>query len=101
MKRTKNTSMKHVNLYFFTDLSDASPTKNKYTTIIISINSSFFTSLSKSSSIKKFIRQFSTKSSNTNNLDLDKGRILQENNQKSGVYMFTNLINGKRYVGSS
>jgi hypothetical protein len=50
---------------------------------------------------KNTIRSFSTKSSNpnnTNNLDLDKGRILQENTQKA-VYAY--LINGKRYVGSS
>jgi hypothetical protein len=36
-----------------------------------------------------------------NNVDLEKGRILQENTQKSGIYMFKNLINGKRYIGFS
>jgi hypothetical protein len=36
-----------------------------------------------------------------NNVDLEKGRILQENTQKSGIYMFKNLINGNRYIGSA
>jgi hypothetical protein len=31
----------------------------------------------------------------------DKQKILKENKYKSGIYMFKNLINGKRYVGSS
>jgi group I intron endonuclease len=31
----------------------------------------------------------------------EKVNILQENTQKSGIYMFKNLINGKRYIGSS
>jgi hypothetical protein len=35
------------------------------------------------------------------NADTDKQKILKENKGKSGVYMLTNLINGKRYVGSS
>jgi group I intron endonuclease len=34
-------------------------------------------------------------------IDIDKIRILQENTKKSGVYMFKNLTNGKRYIGSS
>jgi excinuclease UvrABC nuclease subunit len=35
------------------------------------------------------------------NFDIDKLRILQDNTKKSGIYMFKNLINGKRYIGSS
>jgi hypothetical protein len=31
----------------------------------------------------------------------DKAIILAENKKKSGIYMFTNLKNGKRYIGSS
>jgi hypothetical protein len=31
----------------------------------------------------------------------DKTRIIKENKGKSGVYLFTNLINGKKYVGSA
>jgi group I intron endonuclease len=33
-----------------------------------------------------------------NNVDIEKARILQENTKKSGIYMFKNLINGKRYI---
>nr|YP_010218615.1 GIY-YIG endonuclease [Morchella brunnea]UBU98495.1 GIY-YIG endonuclease [Morchella brunnea] len=32
---------------------------------------------------------------------LQKKQILQENNVKSGIYLWTNLINGKQYLGSS
>jgi group I intron endonuclease len=35
------------------------------------------------------------------NISIDKLRILQDNQKKSGIYMFTNLINGNRYIGSS
>jgi hypothetical protein len=35
------------------------------------------------------------------NADTDKQKILKENKDKSGIYMFKNLINGKKYVGSS
>lgn len=35
------------------------------------------------------------------NVDLEKLNILKENIKKSGIYMFTNLIDGKRYIGSS
>jgi hypothetical protein len=35
------------------------------------------------------------------NVEADKAKILKENKNKAGVYIFTNLINGKRYVGSS
>lgn len=35
------------------------------------------------------------------NADIDKVLVLKENKGKSGVYSWTNLINGKRYVGSS
>jgi hypothetical protein len=35
------------------------------------------------------------------NIDIDKLCILQENTQKSGIYMFKNLINGNRYIGSA
>lgn len=35
------------------------------------------------------------------NPDIDKVIILQNNANKSGIYMWTNLITGKRYVGSS
>lgn len=35
------------------------------------------------------------------NADIDKVKILKENKGKSGVYLWTNLINGKSYIGSS
>jgi len=36
-----------------------------------------------------------------NNADTCKAKILSENKNKSGIYMWTNSINGKRYIGSS
>jgi group I intron endonuclease len=36
-----------------------------------------------------------------NNIDIEKLRILQESTNKSGIYYFTNLKNGKQYIGSS
>ena len=36
-----------------------------------------------------------------NNADIQKLQILKENKNKSGVYIWKNLTNGKRYVGSS
>lgn len=35
------------------------------------------------------------------NADLDKVQILKENSGKCGVYRWTNLTNGNRYIGSS
>jgi len=35
------------------------------------------------------------------NADVQKAQILLENKNKSGVYIWVNLINGKKYVGSS
>jgi hypothetical protein len=35
------------------------------------------------------------------NAKTDRKQILQDNKDKSGIYMFKNLINGKQYVGSS
>jgi hypothetical protein len=35
------------------------------------------------------------------NLDTYKAQILSENKSKSGIYCFKNLINEKRYIGSS
>jgi predicted GIY-YIG superfamily endonuclease len=35
------------------------------------------------------------------NVSADKAQILSENKNKSGIYMFKNTINGKRYIGSS
>lgn len=35
------------------------------------------------------------------NAGADKSRILKENKELSGVYCFTNLINGNQYIGSS
>lgn len=36
-----------------------------------------------------------------NDLKSDKKSILSDNKGKAGIYMWTNLVNGKRYVGSS
>ncbi len=36
-----------------------------------------------------------------NNADIQKKQILSENKEKVGIYMWKNLRNGKRYVGSS
>jgi len=35
------------------------------------------------------------------NAEADKGKILSDNQNKSGIYMWTNNINKKRYIGSS
>jgi len=35
------------------------------------------------------------------NVEENKGKILKENQKKSGVYLWTNLINGKCYIGSA
>ena len=35
------------------------------------------------------------------NGEADKDQILKENKNKSGIYMWTNSINGKCYIGSS
>ena len=35
------------------------------------------------------------------NTDICKNQILLENKDKSGIYMWTNLLNKKQYVGSS
>jgi group I intron endonuclease len=35
------------------------------------------------------------------NADIDRVKILKENKKKSGIYLWTNLINGNSYVGSS
>lgn len=35
------------------------------------------------------------------NPDVEKAKILKENKGKSGIYLWTNKINGKRYVGSA
>ena len=35
------------------------------------------------------------------NAEADKAQILSENQNKSAIYMWTNLINGKRYIGSA
>ncbi len=35
------------------------------------------------------------------NADVQKSQVLSENKNKSGIYRFTNLINGKSYIGSS
>ena len=34
-------------------------------------------------------------------MDVDKLRILSENKAKQGIYMFTHIASGKRYIGSS
>jgi pyridoxine/pyridoxamine 5'-phosphate oxidase len=36
-----------------------------------------------------------------NNADIDKLRILKDNKGKSGIYMWTHLESGKRYIGSA
>jgi len=35
------------------------------------------------------------------NAEADKAQILNDNQNKSGIYMWTNIINGKQYIGSS
>ena len=35
------------------------------------------------------------------NAEADKDKILKENKDKSGIYMWKNMINGKQYIGSS
>ena len=35
------------------------------------------------------------------NSEADKDTILSDNKKKSGIYMWTNNINKKRYIGSS
>jgi len=35
------------------------------------------------------------------NVEQDKDKILSDNQNKSGIYMFQNSINDKRYIGSS
>ena len=35
------------------------------------------------------------------NVETEKGQIIKENENKAGIYLFTNLTNGKRYIGSS
>ena len=58
-------------------------------------------------SLSLFARDYSTNSSAVvpaityKNADLDKLQILKENKGKSGVYRWTNLVNGKSYIGSS
>ena len=34
------------------------------------------------------------------NAEADKAKILSENTNKSGIYMWKNLVNEKRYIGS-
>jgi group I intron endonuclease len=34
-------------------------------------------------------------------MQADKARIYKENNNKAGIYLITNKINGKQYLGSS
>jgi len=38
---------------------------------------------------------------NYSNTEADKDKILKENKNKSGIYMWRNLINNKRYIGSA
>lgn len=53
------------------------------------------------------VRSYSTKNSSIvpvkiyKNADIDKLQTLTENKNKAGVYRWTNLINGKSFVGSS
>jgi len=35
------------------------------------------------------------------NSDICKEKILSDNKNKSGIYMWTNIINDKRYIGSA
>lgn len=55
----------------------------------------------------EFIRAYSTTQNNDSSADLvvdadkDKLEILKYVNSKSGIYMWTNKLNGNKYVGSS
>lgn len=64
--------------------------------------------LSKNSTSVKFIRLYSTNSSNPlipakiyPNADLQKQDIIKENQSKSSIYRWVNIINGRSYVGSA
>jgi len=35
------------------------------------------------------------------NSDISKAQILSENSKLSGIYMWINLVNGKKYIGSA
>jgi len=35
------------------------------------------------------------------NAEAEKAKILKENKNKSGIYMWKNIINGKQYIGSA
>ena len=71
----------------------------------------YYTGLNKTPPLKSFKdlgkRSFSTKATQVvpikiyKNADLDKLRIISENKGKSGIYRWTNLSNGKSYIGSS
>lgn len=65
------------------------------------------TSVTMSRVLVRFASTFGVPGSDTiavkvyHNADLQKSQILAENKGKSGVYCFTNLTNGKSYIGSS
>jgi hypothetical protein len=82
-----------------------------YITALLSEKHLFYKSSFMKWSLNKGSRSYSTNSSPTTphfqpvsvylNADQDKILILKENKGKCGVYLWTNLINGKSYVGSS
>ena len=82
-----------------------------YITALLSEKHLFYKSSFMKWSLNKGSRSYSTNSSPTTphfqpvsvylNADQDKILILKENKGKCGVYLWTNIINGKSYVGSS
>jgi hypothetical protein len=78
------------NTTFIARIRAISPVKISYTGIKLDHRRHYSTNSLKS----KFAHYYA-------NSDVLKVRILKDNRNKSGIYMWTNLVNKKRYVGSS